>query len=104
MTGPSKAPDTRNNKHQIPQGRGSPMHAPKAPPSRLASVRPCLVPQTSHRRASVVDAVADEGAVQRTVGSIPQNLSRGVDVGRPFLVVRYGWQSAARAAKGKARA
>jgi|RhiMethySRZTD1v2_1073278.scaffolds.fasta_scaffold3788090_1 hypothetical protein len=79
------------------------MHAHKAP-SSLASMRPCLVPQTSHRRATVVDAVADQGAVQRAVGSIPQSFGGGVDAGRPFLVVRYGCQSAARAAKGKARA
>jgi len=79
------------------------MHVHKAP-SSLASLHSSLVPQTGHRRATVVDAVADEGAVQRAVGSIPQSFSGGVAVGRPFLVVRYVCQSGARAAEGKARA
>lgn len=79
------------------------MHAHRAPPSSLAALRPCLVPRTSHRRATVVDAVAGEGAVRRAVGGFPQGLRGGVDVGHPFLIVRYGCQNAARV-KGKARA
>ena len=80
------------------------MPAHKAPPSRLASPRPCLVPETSHGRAILLDADAGEGAVQCAMGSIPQSIRGGVDLGRPFLVLRSGPQSAAWAAQGQARA
>jgi hypothetical protein len=80
------------------------MHAHKVPPSGLASLRPCFVPQICLRRATAVDALADQAAGQRPVGSIPQNLSGRVRVGRRFLVARYRCQGAARAAHGKARA
>ncbi len=76
----------------------------KAPPSSLASLHSSLVPQTSLRRAPVIDALASERAAQRGVGSIPQGFRGGVDLGRPLLVVRDGRQSAARAAQGEARA
>ena len=78
------------------------MHAHKAPPSSLASLPPCLVPQTSHGRATLVDALADQGSGQRPAGSIRQSLGGGVGVGRRFLVARYRCQGAARAANGKA--
>lgn len=80
------------------------MHAPKAPPSSLAALRPCLVPRTSHRRAPVAATVAGQGVVRHAVGGLPQGRRGGVDLGHPFLVLRYGCQSAARAAKVKARA
>ena len=80
------------------------MPAHKAPPSRLASPRPWLVPETSHGRAIVLDADAGEGAVRGAMGSIPQSCRARVDLGRPFLVLRSGPQSAARAALGQARA
>jgi len=78
------------------------MHALKAPPSSLALLHSSLVPETSRRRARVVDALADQGSGQHPVGSIPQNLRRGVRVGRRFLVARYRCQDAALAANGKA--
>jgi hypothetical protein len=77
------------------------MHAHKAPPNSLASLPPCLVPQTSQGRVTVVDAPADQGSGQRAVGSIPR-LQGGVRVGRPSLGARYRCQGAARAANGKA--
>ena len=78
------------------------MHAHKAPPSSLASPPPCLVPQTSQGRVTVVDALADQGSGQRAVGSIPHGLQGGVRVGRPSLAARYRCQGAARAANEKA--
>jgi hypothetical protein len=79
------------------------MHAPKAPPSSLASPRPPLVPQTSPCRAPVVDALAHQRSSQRPVGSIPQSLRGGLRVGRRCLVAPDRYQ-AAWAAHGKARA
>jgi|SoiMethySBSTD1v2_1073268.scaffolds.fasta_scaffold1207434_3 hypothetical protein len=78
------------------------MHAHKAPPNSLASLPPCLVPQTSQGRVTVVDALGDQGSGQRAVGSIPHSLHGGVRVGRPSLGVCYRCQGAARAANGKA--
>jgi hypothetical protein len=74
------------------------MYAHKAPPSSLASLHSSLVPQPSLRRAPGSDALASERAAQRRVGSIPQGFRGGVDL------VRDGRQSAARPAKGEARA
>jgi hypothetical protein len=78
------------------------MHAHKAPPNSLASLPPCLVPQTSQGRVTVVDALAEQGSGQRVVGSIPHSLQGGVRVGHPSLGARYRCQGAARAANGKA--